>query len=160
MKIIYSWIIYISTLEKLWVPPDSRTARDKAYFDSNFGPFFRIEQLIITSKTRGEKIIQLPILNEVLEIQNTIVQLTTTVDGQLIRMSDLCYKPIPGKGCILESALEFWQVRINYKDSVFLSSSLFSTFSLLSIYVSLIYSDLISSLYPLFFSVYQNNPER
>lgn len=30
------------------VPPDSRAALDKNYFDSHFGPFYRIEMLIIT----------------------------------------------------------------------------------------------------------------
>lgn len=34
----------------LWVPPTSRAAQDKAAFDSAFGPFYRIEQIIISSK--------------------------------------------------------------------------------------------------------------
>ena len=30
--------------EKLWVPPSSRTAREKKIFDSTFSPFFRFDR--------------------------------------------------------------------------------------------------------------------
>ena len=35
---------------RLWVPPHSRAARDKRYYDSQFGPFYRIEQLILSTQ--------------------------------------------------------------------------------------------------------------
>jgi len=34
--------------ERLWVPRNSKTAQAKAYFDETFGPFYRIEQIIVT----------------------------------------------------------------------------------------------------------------
>lgn len=34
----------------LWVPRMSRAAKDKAAFDSEFGPFYRIEQIILSTK--------------------------------------------------------------------------------------------------------------
>lgn len=37
---------------KLWVPPGSRAARDKAAYDAAFGPFYRIEQLVISTPVR------------------------------------------------------------------------------------------------------------
>ena len=35
---------------KLWVPPGSRAARDKAAYDAQFGPFYRIEQLVLSTR--------------------------------------------------------------------------------------------------------------
>jgi Niemann-Pick C1 protein len=35
---------------QLWMPPASRAAQDKAMYDKTFGPFYRIEQLIISTK--------------------------------------------------------------------------------------------------------------
>ena len=37
-----------SNPDAVWVPPSSQTARQKAYFDVAFDPFFRINQLIVT----------------------------------------------------------------------------------------------------------------
>jgi len=33
----------------LWVGPGSRAARDKAAFESSFGPFYRVSQIIIST---------------------------------------------------------------------------------------------------------------
>lgn len=35
---------------ELWAAPNSRSRKEKDLFDSNFGPFYRIEQIIIKSK--------------------------------------------------------------------------------------------------------------
>jgi hypothetical protein len=35
---------------RLWVPPSSRAAKDTAMYDKEFGPFYRIEQLILSTK--------------------------------------------------------------------------------------------------------------
>jgi hypothetical protein len=35
---------------KLWVPPAARAAKDKSMYDKEFGPFYRIEQLILSTK--------------------------------------------------------------------------------------------------------------
>eukprot|EP01087_Luapelamoeba_hula_P018260 TRINITY_DN5868_c0_g1_i1.p1 TRINITY_DN5868_c0_g1~~TRINITY_DN5868_c0_g1_i1.p1 ORF type:complete len:1312 (+),score=147.15 TRINITY_DN5868_c0_g1_i1:59-3994(+) len=95
--------------EKLWVSSDSRAAQDKDYFDSHFGPFFRVEQLIFTSKTKGQQMLTYDILTQILDIQLYIMSETVVHDGVEYGIEDLCYKPIPGKGCIYESVLEFWQ---------------------------------------------------
>ena len=38
---------------ELWATPLSRSRIEKDFFDSNFGPFYRIEQIIIESKLIG-----------------------------------------------------------------------------------------------------------
>lgn len=56
---------------ELWAAPNSRSRIEKDIFDSNFGPFYRIEQIIIKSKlssfnhTTDEQIIEFgPAFNE------------------------------------------------------------------------------------------------
>lgn len=57
---------------ELWSAPHSRARLEKQYFDEHFGPFFRTEQLIITTpwtnwfqfeSTTGDDIPFAPILN-------------------------------------------------------------------------------------------------
>lgn len=98
--------------EKLWTPPDSRSELDKNYFDEHFGPFFRVEQMIITSKIPGQQIISLPFLEQILEIQYAVEAIKVNVNGKTITLADLCFKPIPGQGCLIESVTEFWQNNI------------------------------------------------
>jgi Niemann-Pick C1 protein len=35
---------------ELWASPNSRSRIEKEYFDTNFSPFYRTEQIIITAK--------------------------------------------------------------------------------------------------------------
>lgn len=39
----------LTSPQQIWVPPDSTTGMEKAYFDKTFNPFYRIEQV------RGER---------------------------------------------------------------------------------------------------------
>lgn len=41
---------------ELWSSPNSQARQEKDYFDSHFGPFFRAEQLIITTTLQSESI--------------------------------------------------------------------------------------------------------
>jgi len=96
--------------QKLWVKDTSTCATDKKYFDDNFGPFFRVQQIIVKSKNEGEHMLELPILNQLLDIQDIIWNnLTVEHHGKEYSIHDLCYKPVPGEDCIVESALEYWQ---------------------------------------------------
>lgn len=36
--------------QKLWVDPDSRSHRERAYFNAKFGKFFRVNQAVFYSK--------------------------------------------------------------------------------------------------------------
>lgn len=55
--------VYVDTDPfSLWAPPHSRSARDKNSYDEAFGPFYRIEQLILS--TVPEKSVPKPILKK------------------------------------------------------------------------------------------------
>jgi Niemann-Pick C1 protein len=96
--------------EKLWVPPNSIAATNKAYFDQVFGPFYRVEQLIITSTLQNNN----PILTKsnliaVLNLQDQISNLTVEYNNRTYQLRDLCYRPVLGQGCIVESVLGYWK---------------------------------------------------
>jgi Niemann-Pick C1 protein len=46
--------------ETLWVPPNSRAAQDKQYFDAHFGPFYRINMMIITQNRDYNHTVSIP----------------------------------------------------------------------------------------------------
>ncbi|KAJ3090553.1 hypothetical protein HK102_003385 [Quaeritorhiza haematococci] len=89
---------------KLWVAPQSDTATQKSYFDQNFGPFYRTEMLILSSRTNASIITQ-DHLRRLFLIQNNISALTTE-DGT--SLTDLCFKPL-GDACVVQSVTGYWQ---------------------------------------------------
>lgn len=94
---------------ELWSSPSSRARQEKNYFDQHFGPFFRTEQLIITtssnesdsfSPTTGPDIYFSPILNILLlhQASQHVVQVelwgsaTYGTMLQLIKIKYICCK--------------------------------------------------------------------
>ncbi|KAM9960108.1 hypothetical protein ACTFIW_009233 [Dictyostelium discoideum] len=106
---------------KLWVAPDSRAALDKTYFDDNFGPFYRVEQIIITPKnqTKYPTVIEYDLLLELFEIELSLMSLQAEYEGELITLDSLCFKPTK-RGCLIESTSGLWQrniSKLNYTQS-------------------------------------------
>jgi len=86
---------------------------DKAYFDEHFGPFYRINMMIITQTPGGNNtgtILTQPNLIAVLELMQRIEAIVVpNMEGGNGTLDDLCNKPVPGLGCMVQSILEFWQ---------------------------------------------------
>ena len=114
-----AWIYRLHIItrpESLWVPPGSLTASDKQYSDEQFGPFYRIEQVIIRQK--GDKA-NTPILTQenLLNVYNSFAYLRwmnvtyTPKNGPPITLSldDICFKPMIGKSCLVTSPLGWFQ---------------------------------------------------
>ncbi|KYR01019.1 Niemann-Pick C type protein [Tieghemostelium lacteum] len=95
---------------KLWVTADSRAALEKQYFDENFGPFYRIEQLIITAKdpVMYPSVINMTLLQALFELEIELMSLTAQYDGNNVTLQDLCFEPTR-KGCLVESVSGLWQ---------------------------------------------------
>ncbi|KAF2072589.1 hypothetical protein CYY_006086 [Polysphondylium violaceum] len=95
---------------KLWVSPDSRAAQEKAYFDENFGPFYRVEQLIITPKnnTLYPNVIQKDLLAQLITLETNLMSASAIYQDELITIHDLCFQPTH-KGCLIESVTGLWQ---------------------------------------------------
>ncbi|KAM9308837.1 NPC intracellular cholesterol transporter 1 [Gastrophryne carolinensis] len=111
---------------ELWSDPHSQARREKDYFDTHFGPFFRTEQLIITAPfSKGEIYSPYPtgsdvpfgppltfdILTQVLELQNAIENLTATYNNETVMLKDICLAPLApyNNNCTILSVLNYFQ---------------------------------------------------
>ena len=92
----------------LWVEPQSRTARDMDYFDDAFHPFFRVEEIVLSSKAGdGTDVISNEALFESFAFHNELLNTRDPETG--ISLLDICWKPLAGKGCLTQSWLNFFQ---------------------------------------------------
>jgi Niemann-Pick C1 protein len=107
---------------RLWVSPSSDSKLRKDFFDDNFGPFFRTQQIFITAEPsrwtyQGETDLvsatatQEPVLSYErlkfwFEVEADIRALTSPNGDQL---TDLCYKPLGEEGaCVVQSVTQWY----------------------------------------------------
>ncbi|XP_078448414.1 uncharacterized protein LOC144716987 isoform X2 [Wolffia australiana] len=107
--------------EKLWVAPGSKTAGEKEFFDHHLAPFYRIEQLILTTvleQNNGKKsgIVTDENIKLLFEIQNKVDGLRANYSGTAVSLSDICLKPL-GQACAAQSILQYFKMDPeNYDD--------------------------------------------
>ncbi|CAM9604287.1 unnamed protein product, partial [Phaeothamnion confervicola] len=117
--------------DTIWVPSHSATSRQKAFFDEMFGPFFRINQLIFTAAD-GANVINRRHLQRAMHVQRLIETGKATApvvaffddgvrgggdggdgsgtgDVATVTLADLCFRPIAGQGCLVESPGQYWR---------------------------------------------------
>ncbi|KAM0133534.1 hypothetical protein ACHAO1_006191 [Botrytis cinerea] len=88
---------------RLWVSPSSSAAQEKAYFDSNFGPFYRAEQIFLVNDTNPSgpgPVMSYDTLKWWFEAEDRIRGLTGKQTGT--KFSDVCLKPL-GDACVVQS---------------------------------------------------------
>ncbi|XP_076222657.1 Niemann-Pick type C-1a isoform X4 [Nomia melanderi] len=122
---------------ELWAAPQSRSRIERDYFDEHFEPFYRNEQIIITSKglpnivheTSDGPITFGPVFNDtflktVYQLQEKIKQIVTPNNYTL---ADICFAPLtsPFTGpptvsqCVIQSVWGYWQDSIaNFDETV------------------------------------------
>ncbi|XP_028659508.1 NPC intracellular cholesterol transporter 1 [Erpetoichthys calabaricus] len=111
---------------QLWSSPSSQARKEKDYFDSHFGPFFRTEQLIITTPHRnstnyspypqGSNVpfgppLAKDILHQVLDLQDDIENIQATYGNETIMLKDICLAPLSpyNNNCTILSVLNYFQ---------------------------------------------------
>ncbi|XP_063075415.1 NPC intracellular cholesterol transporter 1 [Engraulis encrasicolus] len=110
---------------ELWSSPASQARRDKDYFDTHFGPFFRTEQLIITttlapdepfSPTSGPDVpfgapLRKDVLHQVLDLQTDLENIEATFEGEKVTLKDICLSPLApyNSNCTILSVLNYFQ---------------------------------------------------
>ncbi|XP_074879242.1 NPC intracellular cholesterol transporter 1 isoform X2 [Buteo buteo] len=110
----------------LWSAPSSQARREKEYFDTHFGPFFRTEQLIIRAPNShpdtyspypsGADVpfgppLTKDILHQVLDLQDAIVNITASFDNETVTLKDICLAPLApyNNNCTILSVLNYFQ---------------------------------------------------
>ncbi|XP_063724726.1 NPC intracellular cholesterol transporter 1-like isoform X3 [Symsagittifera roscoffensis] len=118
---------------ELWSSSGSEAYREMEHFNSHFGPFFRIEQIIVKLKRNAtgairyepdayseryrpkdmDPIMDAPILHQVLSLQENISNLTvySTRHERNVTLSDICHKPMAPANdkCAIMSVTEWFQ---------------------------------------------------
>ncbi|KAH0517385.1 Niemann-Pick C1 protein [Microtus ochrogaster] len=111
---------------ELWSAPHSRARMEKEYFDKHFGPFFRMEQLIIQAPNTSVHIyepypsgsdvpfgppLDKEILHQVLDLQIAIESITASYDNKTVTLQDICVAPLSpyNKNCTIMSVLNYFQ---------------------------------------------------
>lgn len=126
MLVVMSTVILIATsglqIEldpvKLWVGPSSESAKQKLFYDENFGPFYRIAQVIIRTKNDSiidnTKAVSVHGIGLIYDLLEKLQSLTLANDTKTL--SDICFKPL-GKECLIQSVALIWPSREDFEES-------------------------------------------
>jgi Niemann-Pick C1 protein len=96
---------------RLWVSPDSESKLQSDYFNENFGPFYRIEQLFITAIDPKKPVLSWDHLNYLAEVESQIRQLASPTG---VTLDDVCFKPLGEDGpCVVQSPVAWFSEGLN-----------------------------------------------
>ncbi|KAL9027086.1 MAG: hypothetical protein Q9196_004340 [Gyalolechia fulgens] len=88
---------------KLWVSPSSAAATEKEYFDSNFGPFYRVEQAFLVNDTDPSgpgPVLSYETLAWWFDLENRVQRFRSMDEG--VSLDDVCFNPT-GEACVVQS---------------------------------------------------------
>ncbi|KAF4310017.1 hypothetical protein GTA08_BOTSDO01918 [Botryosphaeria dothidea] len=91
---------------RLWVAPDSAAAEEKAFFDKNFGPFYRAEQAFLVNDTNPSgpgPVLSYETLGWWFDVESRVNRLM--IDD--ITFNDVCFKPT-GDSCVVQSVTGYF----------------------------------------------------
>lgn len=101
-----SCIYFFGELEKnpvnLWVSSSSEAYKQKQFFDENFGPFYRTEQVFIVDESG---VLTDSTVQWWAKTEKDIIGLV--VDD--VTLEDLCFKPFEDSSCVIESFTQYFQ---------------------------------------------------
>ncbi|KAJ3841539.1 hypothetical protein EV361DRAFT_76733 [Lentinula raphanica] len=89
---------------RLWVAPNSETRVQKDFFDEHFGPFYRPQQIFITSVDQeAHPVLSFEHLQYVFKLEAHIRQNLVSTPNNLT-LDDVCFAPAgPGSPCVVQS---------------------------------------------------------
>lgn len=93
---------------RLWVSPTSAAAKEKAFFDRNFGPFYRAEQVFLVNDTHPDgpgPVLDYDTLKWWFDVEDRVTKLSGPKYGK--KLTDLCFKPT-GDACAIQSLTGYW----------------------------------------------------
>ena len=93
---------------RLWVSPTSAAAKEKAFFDESFGPFYRAEQVFLVNDTHPDgpgPVLSYETLKWWFEVEDRVSKLTGPKYGA--KLNDVCFKPM-GDACVIQSVTGYF----------------------------------------------------
>lgn len=88
---------------RLWVSPSSDAAKEKVFFDENFGPFYRAEQAFIVNDTHrsgGGPVLNYDTLAWWFDVEAQVQRMLSPKEG--VTLNDVCFNPT-GEACVVQS---------------------------------------------------------
>ncbi|MCJ1403219.1 hypothetical protein MMC11_006442 [Xylographa trunciseda] len=92
----------------LWVSPSSAAAKEKEFFDTNFGPFYRTEQAFLTNDTQIANpgpVLSFNTLAWWADVEERVASLKSE-DGE-VSFEDVCFNPT-GDACVVQSVTGYF----------------------------------------------------
>ena len=104
---------------RLWVGPDSESKIQKEYFDEHFGPFYRPQQIFVTSASSSssekEAVLSWDHLKFLAGVEKDIRVLESIPNGYTLE--DVCFKPAgPDGACVVQSVMAWFENDIDQYD--------------------------------------------
>ncbi|KAI1074177.1 multidrug efflux transporter AcrB transmembrane domain-containing protein, partial [Whalleya microplaca] len=102
---------------RLWVSPSSPAAQEKAFFDENFGPFYRAQKVFLVNDTHESgpgPVLSYETLTWWAEVEKSVKQLKGNSFGTTFQ--DVCFKPT-GPACVVQSPTVYFDGTKNWKSS-------------------------------------------
>lgn len=111
----------------LWSQSNSQAHQEKTYFESTFGPFYRVEQIIVypaeglkpwssfsenpTSSKTFTNVYKLDFLKSALKLQQKVLGIKAHYDDNKpeIMITDICVQPLSNNICSVQSPLDWFQ---------------------------------------------------
>ena len=93
---------------RLWVAPESAAATEKAFFDENFGPFYRAEQAFLVNDTNPSgpgPVLSYETLAWWFDVENRVQRLKSRHEA--VTFDDICYKPTQS-ACAVQSVTGYF----------------------------------------------------
>jgi len=93
---------------RLWVSPTSAAAQEKAYFDANFGAFYRAEKVFLVNDTNASgpgPVLSPETLVWWMDVEKSVRELEGKQWGSTL--DDLCLKPT-GDACVVQSVAAYF----------------------------------------------------
>lgn len=94
---------------RLWVSPTSAAAQEKAFFDANFGPFYRAEQAFLVNDTSTEStgpVLSYDTLGWWFDVEGRIARMRSVEYS--VALDGICFKPT-GDACVVQSVTGYFQ---------------------------------------------------
>ncbi|KAM5439777.1 niemann-Pick type C-related protein 1 [Microsporum ferrugineum] len=88
---------------RLWVSPTSAAAQEKEYYDSNFEPFYRIEQVFVVKDVdtgEPEPVLNYETLGWWFDVENRVRRMISL--KKRLTLDDVCFNPT-GRACVVQS---------------------------------------------------------
>ena len=99
----------------LWVSPSSAAAKEKEFFDTNFGPFYRTEQAFLTNDTQAANpgpVLSFNTLAWWADVEERVANVKSK-DGE-VSFEDVCFNPT-GDACVVQSVTGYFYFAGGFK---------------------------------------------